>query len=300
MTAIAAIDRADLARVMAGPGLTFRAGPFTVRVRSSLAGMVDHLATLYADHDVQGSDAFVDFDFSLDRIGGPHGWLQPLVVLRFDTKRVFEPLPLEQAPAMMEWGLNWAIATHALHFLILHAAVIARDGRALVLPGPPGAGKSTLCAALIHRGWRLLSDELALVSLHDGLIHPIPRPVSLKGRAIDVIRGWAPQAVLGRRIADTRKGDLSLMRPPAGSHGEAERPARPHRVIFPQYLAGPPARLSPRPRAESAIELARNGLNYGMLGRAGFHALIDLVEQCDCYDFTYGELDDAARLFGSW
>jgi predicted ATPase len=30
----------------------------------------------------------------------------------------------------------------------------------VILPAPPGSGKSTLCAALVTRGWRLLSDEL--------------------------------------------------------------------------------------------------------------------------------------------
>lgn len=293
---VAAFSRADLARRMAGPGLPLRAGPFTVRLHSGLAGVVDHVATLYADHDVPADEDFVDFHLSLQRMAGPRGWLQPLAVLQFDTNRVFEPLPLDQAPAMFEWGLNWAIATHALHFLILHAAVVARDRRAVLLPGPPGAGKSTLCAALVHRGWQLLSDELALVSPVDGQIHPIPRPVSLKGRAIDIIGDWAPNAVLGRRIVATRKGDLAMMRPPGGT-SEA---ARPHRVVFPRYRAGAPPQLMARPRAHAAIELARNGLNYGILGHTGFYALMDVVERCECHDFTYGELNDAARLFDSF
>jgi hypothetical protein len=41
--------------------------------------------------------------------------------------------------------------------------VLERGGRALLLPAPSGSGKSTLCAGLAFNGWRLLSDELALL-----------------------------------------------------------------------------------------------------------------------------------------
>jgi len=39
---------------------------------------------------------------------------------------------------------------------------------AILLAGDSGAGKSTLLAALLQRGWRMLSDELACVGLHGG------------------------------------------------------------------------------------------------------------------------------------
>ncbi len=44
---------------------------------------------------------------------------------------------------------------------VLHAAVAVRDGRAVALAGASAAGKSTLLAALVHRGWGMLSDDLA-------------------------------------------------------------------------------------------------------------------------------------------
>lgn len=45
----------------------------------------------------------------------------------------------------------------------LHAAALAIDGGALLLLGASGAGKSTLSAALGHAGWKVLSDDIAIL-----------------------------------------------------------------------------------------------------------------------------------------
>lgn len=80
---------------------------------------------------------------------------------------------------MFEWGLNWVVAQNAHQFLVIHAAVVERHGRALIFPGAPGSGKSTLCAALLSRGWRLLSDEMALISRQNGEVTPFFRVLSV-------------------------------------------------------------------------------------------------------------------------
>ena len=77
--------------------------------------------------------------------------LRPQAILRCDGRVPFKPLPMAQAMPMLEWGLNWVISSHAHDCLVLHAAVVERDGQALVLAADPGSGKSTLCAALVHR-----------------------------------------------------------------------------------------------------------------------------------------------------
>ena len=90
--------------------------------------------------------------------------------------------------------MNWCIAGHAHHYLMLHAAVLEKNGQAVILPGDPGAGKSTLTALLALSGWRLLSDEITLIDRDDGLIVPLARPVSLKNASIDVVRAFSSDA----------------------------------------------------------------------------------------------------------
>jgi len=47
--------------------------------------------------------------------------------------------------------------------LPLHGSVVARDGRAYAIVGESGAGKSTLSAALLERGFRLVTDDVAAI-----------------------------------------------------------------------------------------------------------------------------------------
>jgi hypothetical protein len=165
------------------------------------------------------------------------------------------------------------------------------------MPAPPGSGKSTLCAALVHAGWRLLSDELALVRLADGLLQPVPRPVSLKNASIGVIRRFAPQAVFSPEVHDTSKGTIAHMKAPAAAVARAHEPARPAWLIFPRYQAGAAAQLAPLAPARAFMQLAENCFNYSVLGAAGFHALGALVDRVAARQFSYGDLDEAVRLF---
>ena len=45
----------------------------------------------------------------------------------------------------------------------IHATAVASDGRAVLIRGPSGSGKSDLALRLIDRGWRLVSDDQTIV-----------------------------------------------------------------------------------------------------------------------------------------
>lgn len=51
--------------------------------------------------------------------------------------------------------------------LAFHATAVANKAGAVLLAGDSGTGKSTLAAALLQRGWSLLSDELAVVDTEE-------------------------------------------------------------------------------------------------------------------------------------
>jgi hypothetical protein len=50
---------------------------------------------------------------------------------------------------------------------VMHASGVVLNGSALLIAGPPGAGKSSLAAALVRAGGRLLSDDAVALELTD-------------------------------------------------------------------------------------------------------------------------------------
>lgn len=273
-----------------------RTGPVVVRVRSGIDVLHDSVALLYQLHEVLEPGSFVDFDVSVELPAGPRRWIRPQAVFRFDGRIPFKPLPAPQAFPMLEWGLNWCLSSHLHRYLMIHSAVVARDGGALLLPAPPGSGKSTLCAAMIHSGWRLLSDELTIVEPGSNAITPLVRPVSLKNASIDVIRAFAPDAVLGPLVHDTIKGDVALLRPPEDAVRRSAEAAFARWVVFPKFEKNAAPRLEEMSRAQAAMRLIENSFNYQVHGRRGFETVTELVRHCRCFNLTFGRLEDALPL----
>ncbi|EKV32730.1 HPr kinase [Caenispirillum salinarum AK4] len=283
---------------LGGDGLRLSLGPYTVNLRTRLPELVAMVERLYAAHPVAPADAFVDVEAEVRSAAGPRRWISPQVLFLRDSEVLFQPQPRAHAPAMMEWGLNWCLSVGIHDLMVLHAAVVARpDGRAAVMPAPPGSGKSTLCAGLVAAGWRLLSDELCLVSLHDGALIPCPRPLNLKNSSIDVIKARQPDAVLGPEVRDTSKGVVRHLAPPADSVTRAGEPARPAWVVFPTWAEDAPATMTPLGRADAFLRLVENCFNYHILGGAAFAALGTLTDAAEPCAFTYSDLDDAVAAF---
>lgn len=288
---------AELARRLVAPGIHLQTGQFQICIQSPLPGLAANIGLLYADYPLAPADGFTDFHVRLGPPAGLRRWLRPQVIFEFDSALPFKPLPRDQALPMLEWGLNWCVSSYANLYLIIHAAVIEKNGFAAILPAPPGSGKSTLCAALINRGWRLLSDELTLVRPGDHKIVPLPRPVSLKNASIDVIKAYEPSAVFSRKVFDTVKGTIAHMKPPTDSVARANDVAQPAWVVFPKYEPGAATTLAPISQAHGFMRLADNTFNYSSLGRHGFDAVAGLMDACNCFDFTYSVIDEAIATF---
>src|SRR5690606_31713230 len=247
----------------------------------------------YRDYHLLPSGQDRRFHVSVER---QWQWLpRPQSVVRFivDGRARHADMPLDQAPAVLEWGINLVVALRYHCFLMLHAAVVERDGYALILPAAPGSGKTTLCAALIHRGWRLLSDEFGLVRPGTTSFLPLPRPMPLKNDSIPLLESFAPEARFGPVIQNTRKGTIRHLCPARADIDRAAASAPVRWIVFPQWRADAALALRQVPPAEGFAQLAANAFNYEMLGHEGFCTVRSLVDAGTCFTLDYSRLDEA-------
>lgn len=72
----------------------------------------------------------------------------------------------------------------------LHASTVALDGRAVLICGPSGSGKSDLALRLLDRGFKLVSDDQTIVRKDQGrLVASAPPTIAgkLEVRGIGIV-----------------------------------------------------------------------------------------------------------------
>lgn len=289
MLTISDLSLADLHWQLNNSGLAFRCGPFTTCLHSDLPDLPAQIHHLHACYPILEDKTFCDFHVRLLCHGAWwRRWWRPQLQFWIDDEAPFEPFPQDTALPFLEWGLNWCVATRAHHYLMLHAGALEKNGNTLLLPAHPGSGKSTLTAALCHRGWRLLTDETVLVQPVDLALIPFPRLIPLKNEAIAVFRAFVPEAVLGPEYSRTRKGTVCHVRPPAESIERSSEIGQARWIVFPRFESGAPLSLGPLSKMDAFTQLTRHSFNYKFIGLCGFQAMTGLIDACDCYTFEYG------------
>jgi HprK-related kinase A len=286
------LSSADLRDRLAGPGIHLVTGAYTFHLRVRGAALTRDIATMYGAYCVQSADSIEDASVCIE----PHrSWRRPFqlgIRVRINDQRELEGATIATSYAALESALNWSIALSDLGPLLVHAAVVERDGRALMLPGPSGAGKSTLCAALVCEGWRLFSDEMAILG-PDGDLMPNPRPVSLKNDAIAIIRSDYPSAYIAETMRGTPKGDVAFMRAPRSSALRCSESAPVATVVAPLYEPGAATAARRMSRLEAFRLLTTNAVNYTAMLQTGFDTMTAMAERCDCFALAYSKLDEA-------
>jgi len=278
--------------------LSIQIGPVGFRIGSAWKAPLDALAKLYAAYP-QPKDGLTDFTVRLEPETAWRRYVRPAVAIRGDyILPDAAPLPLAHGLLAAEMGMNLQMALGQKNYLLLHAATVEKDGRALIMTGESGAGKSTLAALLGERGWRLMGDEFALLDMASGLLMPFPRAVSLKNGAIRVMEAEVDAARFGPRLEGTPKGTIRHLTPNATALGRMGEGAAPDLILFPRF--GQARDIRAVGKAEVFMRLTQASTNYVALGRQGFDALTRLVETNPALAIDYPDTATAIGMVESF
>lgn len=271
-----------------------RIGPLGFRIGSHWRRPIAALDDLYRDYPAPQDD-MADFNVHLFAARPWRRILRPSVYIAGDfVIPDAAPLPLAQGLLAAEMGMNLQMALGLRRYLLLHASMVERDGRAVLMTGISGAGKSTLAALLMARGWRLMGDEFALIDCATGLAHAFPRLVSLKNEAIDVVAKALPDARFGPLLEGTPKGAIRHLVPDARAIAAMDAPAEPSLILFPRF--GFEAEERPVLPSEAFVRLTQSSTNYVTLAERGFDALTRLVRQVPSRAIDYPDAETAIAM----
>ena len=295
---VAELSQDAFGTLLRSSGIGVEIGPFNARILTDVSSLIEPLYRFYKDYPLLNDDDVYSFHARLQTRHTFPRFYRRVVRFSVDGRTPHEDMPSEHALPILEWGLNLVIALRCHNFLMLHAAVLERNGSALLLPAAPGDGKTTLCAGLSHRGWRTLSDEFGLIRPDFCEMIPVPRPMALKNDSIDVIRDFAPEAYIGPTTPNTRKGNVAHLKPTSESIARQSETAPATMIVFPRWVAGAPLSLQEVSKGEGFMLLANNAFNYELLGEAAFRTVRDLVSGAACYRLIYSDLEEATACLG--
>jgi hypothetical protein len=138
---IGELGESRFAELLADRGVGLRIGPFDIRLRNTISAIVPALYRLYRHYPLLDTSGLFNFHVGLVAARSLARLRAPKVRLVVDGRTPHEDLPMGQALAVLEWGMNLVIALRAHSYLMLHSAAVERSDRVMLFPAWPGSGK---------------------------------------------------------------------------------------------------------------------------------------------------------------
>jgi|GEM_PF-4301587 len=293
------IPYSEVGNLLAEGRLGLSTGPFSYLIRGDDAAITDGLYRLYGDFKIEIDPTFCGIPITFEKVS--HSYERALSISKVWTGQLLahDKCKADLIFASLEWAMNYAVVYFEQRWIIFHAAVLQKGDRTIVISAQSGGGKSTLSTALAAMGWRLLSDEFAVIDPDDLLARPICRPISLKAESIGVARAWFPDADFGPLCMTESKGLVAHMRPLTEWVDRIDELARINRFIFVNYQAGASTAVEAVPKAQALVELAHGSASYDTLRETAFNGIADILQDSPCIRLNYSNLAEIIPLIES-
>lgn len=231
---------AKLNRLAWTGGFSFTSFGIDITVRSNSRCVLDRMRAVLPPGATAFTGDTVDWVFSvwspMARAGAADNRVREFTLLYLNDGLLARDVDANGVIDRFAHEVQIGVATRCRDRVFVHAGVIAWQGKALVVPGASGTGKSELVRALLRLGVTYYSDEYAILTT-DADVQPYRRPLTLRRPGGSQRERWSPIDA-----------------------GEGDEPLAVGLVIFTRFVAG--ARFKPRrmPSAQAALTVIQNAV----------------------------------------
>ncbi len=167
-------------------------------------------------------------------------------------------------------------------YVWLHAGCAASAIGALILPGAWARGKTSLVIKLCEKGWTFLSDDIVPLD-PEGCVWPFPGTPQIRSKPDREL----PRAEIGglpKSALPLDRNKLAVDRQPLAM------------IVFPQFVTGAAAELTPISAARALAQLIENCLSFVKNEDATISRLGAAVARIPAYELRFGDVVDAAMM----
>jgi hypothetical protein len=257
-----------------------RIGKLTVEVRASHRRLRDLLLPLFSWSAQTTADAEETYDL-IDVDG---------LAYVFHNKTFLAHCTIDALVPTVKASLTEKIVARCAPDVAFHAACLMAHGKALLVSGPPGTGKSTLALHLLEAGFEFGSDDISLIA-SDGRAVGVPFAPTLKTGAWEIVNKFRPE--INNAPVHTRADGL-LVR-----YLETSCPS-PHDalpvgwIIFIQRKQEGAAQLKHLAELDTMTRLIEGSYAPdGKMSHQVFHAIRRTLLNAPAFELTYADAADA-------
>jgi len=175
---------------------------------------------------------------------------------------------------------------------VIHAGLVSKNGRGVLLAGPGGSGKSTSAITCASAGFSYLSEDLIGLQFSDSVFlgHSLYSSTFIEPDHLERFPLLGAHAITGKYLFEKKR--LVLLSQIASLR--FERACRINAIVLPRVVHRRESHFRRASKGEALLTLAPSSLLVGerSYGLEGFNKLAKLVEQVPCYWLELGSVLD--------